>query len=234
MVKRGKKYNAIIDQVDKGVLLSIDQALDCIKKFSYARFDESVDINVAIGIDSSKGEQAVRSSAFLPHGTGKVVRVVVFAKDDYAKKAKKVGADWVGQEDLVKKISDGWMEFDYAVATPDIMGLVGKIAKILGPRNLLPNKKLGTVTFDVETIVSELKKGRVFFKNDKYGIVHCSIGKVSFGVKQLRQNICAFLKSLLAAKPATAKGRYIKKVSMSSTMGLGMKINADELLRFCN
>ncbi len=230
MLKHGKKYRTAVKKIQKEIGFSTDQVLNKIKEFSYVNFDESVDVDVNLGIDPSKGEQIVRGSVLLPHGRGKPITVAVFAKGDYADKAERAGADYVGTEDLVKKISDGWTDFDYAVATPDMMGLMGKLAKILGPRGLLPTAKMGTVTFDVEAIIADLKKGRAFFKNDKQGIVHFSVGKVSFENKELRQNLQTFLKALRAAKPPAAKGKFLKKISLSSTMGTGFVINPDELL----
>ena len=165
----------------------------------------------------------------LPHGIGKKVTVIVFAKGEYAEEAMKAGADYVGAEDLVEKIEAGWMDFNYAVATPDLMGLVGKVAKILGPRGLLPNKKTGTVTFDVAITVKDLKKGRLFFKNDKNGIVHFTVGKISFPADKLHQNVTAFIKALSASKPASSKGKFIKRMTVTSTMGPGIRVNADEV-----
>jgi large subunit ribosomal protein L1 len=167
----------------------------------------------------------------LPYSKGKEKVVIVFAKGEYADAAKKAGADFVGMEDLIEKIQGGWLDFDYAVATPDVMGAVGVLAKVLGPRGLLPNKKVGTVTFDVAEIVTDLKKGRAFFRNDKQGIIHFSIGKVSFDVKKLHENLDALVKAVMASKPATAKGKYLKKMTVSSTMGIGISINPDELVR---
>jgi large subunit ribosomal protein L1 len=231
MAKHGKKYIKARDQVAHNQALSIDQALAKLKELAYAKFDESVDVNINLGIDASKGEQVVRGSVTLPHTKGQAARVIVFAKGDYAEKAQKAGADIVGTDDLVEKINGGWMDFDYAVATPDLMGLVGKLAKILGPRGLLPNKKLGTVTFDVGPVVQDLKKGRMFFKNDKSGIVHFSFGKVSFSAPELYDNYATFVKALIAAKPATSKGKFLKKITISSTMGVGLMVNPDETLR---
>ena len=230
MVKHGKKYTKASAAVAKRVVLPVDQALSKIKELAYVKFDESVDIDINLGIDPSKGEQVVRGSISLPHGRGKAVKVLVFAKGDYADQAKKAGADFIGAEDLVEKIVGGWTDFNYAVATPDVMGLVGKVAKILGPRGLLPNQKLGTVTFDVATVVSDLKKGRQFFKNDKSGLVHFSIGKVSFDQVKLKDNLAAFLKALASAKPASSRGKFLQKITISSTMGVGIQINPDELL----
>jgi large subunit ribosomal protein L1 len=230
MVKHGKKYTKASAAVTKQVALPVDQALSKLKELAYAKFDESVDVDINLGIDPSKGEQVVRGSISLPHGRGKAVKVLVFAKGDYADQAKKAGADFVGAEDLVEKITGGWMDFNYAVATPDMMGLVGKVAKILGPRGLLPNQKLGTVTFDVAAVIADLKKGRQFFKNDKSGLVHFSIGRVSFDVAKLKDNLAAFLKALASSKPASSKGKFLQKITISSTMGIGIQINPDELL----
>jgi large subunit ribosomal protein L1 len=180
-----------------------------------------------LGIDPVKGEQNVRGAVLLPNGTGKKVRVVVFAKGDYEEEATKAGADFVGAEDLIEKIKGGWMDFDAAVATPDLMGLVGKVARILGPRGLLPNKKVGTVTFDVGSVVGELKKGRVVYRNDKGGVVHVPFGKVSFGVEKLTENLEALIRAVRASKPATAKGKFIRKMTISSTMGVGVPLSAE-------
>lgn len=230
MSKHGKKYIKASKSIDAQALVPVDQALIKVKELAYAKFDESVDVSINLGIDPSKGEQVVRGSVVLPHGRGKVVRILVFAKGDYAEQAKKAGADFVGLEDLIEKITAGWVDFDQAIATPDVMALVGKVAKILGPRGLLPNQKLGTVTFDVVGIVTELKKGRQFFKNDKSGLVHCALGRVSFSPQALKENIAAFLKALAISKPATSKGKFLKKMTISSTMGVGIQVNPDELL----
>jgi large subunit ribosomal protein L1 len=230
MSAHGKKYTTAKEQIQSELLLSVKEALDMVKNLAYAKFDESIDIDVKLGIDPSKGEQAVRGSVILPNKKGKEVRVLVFAKGDYADQASKAGADYVGAEDLVAKIEGGWMDFDYAIATPDLMGLVGKLAKILGPRGLLPNKKLGTVTFDVAKTIKDLKRGRLFFKNDKQGLVHFSFGKISFDVEKLYQNLIAFLKALAVAKPAGSKGKFIQKATISSTMGVGIPINPEEIL----
>lgn len=231
MLKHGKKYNSASQQIEKEKTLSVEEALKKIKNLAYTKFDESVDVDVNLGIDPTKGEQTVRGSVLLPHARGKVPRVIVFAKGEYADQATTAGADEVGSEDLVEKIKSGWLDFDYAVATPDVMGLVGKLAKIMGPKGLLPNQKLGTVTFDVKKIVSELKKGRAFFKNDKGGSVHFSFGKVSNEVPVLLENFRAFLKALQSAKPSSSKGKYLKKIVLSSTMGVGIPVDVDELLR---
>jgi large subunit ribosomal protein L1 len=230
MSKHGKKYIKASEVAAKDQVLSARDALAKVKELAYAKFDESVDVDINLSIDPTKGDQAVRGSVVLPHSRGSQARVIVFAKGDYADQAKKAGADFVGAEDLVEKIEAGWMDFDYAVATPDVMGLLGKLAKQLGPRGLLPNKKLGTVTFNVAGIVTDLKKGRVFFKNDKSGLVHFSLGKVSFDASKLQENLEVFIRALVAAKPASAKGKYLKKVTISSTMGVGVQVNPDEIL----
>ncbi len=231
MSKHGKKYEKARQQVPPGQVFSVKEALAKMKGLAYAKFDETVDVDVNVGIDPSKGEQVVRGSLVLPHGRGKQVKVLVFAKGEFADQAKKAGADYVGAEDLIEKISGGWMDFNFAVATPDLMGLVGKLAKFLGPRGLLPNKKLGTVTFEVGNVVTDLKRGQLFFKNDKNGIVHFSIGKVSFDENKLYDNLVTFIKSLSSAKPASSKGKFLKKVTVSSTMGPGFAVSPDEILQ---
>lgn len=230
MSKHGKKYRKSAEQLSRNVLSAQDSLVKA-KELAFVKFDESLDISVNLGIDPSKGEQVVRGSVVLPHGRGKDVKVLVFAKGDKVDEAEKAGADYVGAEDLIEKISGGWMDFDFAVATPDMMGMVGKLARLLGPRGMLPNKKIGTVTFDVASIVSELKQGRVFFKNDKSGLVNFSFGKVSFDADKLYQNLLAFIKALIASKPSTSKGKFLKKVTISSTMGVGISVNPDEFLR---
>ena len=231
MSKHGKKFEKACQQVQQGQVYSVKEALAKMKGLAYAKFDETVDVDVNVGIDTSKGEQVVRGSLVLPHGRGKQVKVLVFAKGEFADQAMKAGADYVGAEDLVEKINGGWMDFNFAVATPDLMGLVGKLAKILGPRGLLPNKKLGTVTFDVASVVADLKRGQLFFKNDKSGIVHFSIGKASFDENKLFDNLVAFIKSLSSAKPTSSKGKFLKKVTVSLTMGPGFTVSPDEILQ---
>jgi large subunit ribosomal protein L1 len=230
MAKHGKKYRSAVTSAPKGDL-TVDAALQKVKDLSYAKFDESVDVAINLGIDPARGEQTVRGSVVLPYGKGKEKVVIVFAKGEYADAAKKAGADFVGMEDLIQKVNDGWLDFDYAVATPDVMGAVGALARVLGPRGLLPNKKVGTVTFDVDAIVTDLKKGRAFFRNDKQGIVHFSIGKVSFDIKKNHENLDALIKAVVASKPATAKGKYLKRVTLSSTMGIGIPISSEEFTR---
>lgn len=231
MADSGKKYKKIRAAVTPGQAVPVKDAIAKLKELAYAKFDESVDVDVNVGIDASKGEQVVRGSVVLPHGRGRKTRVIVFAKGDYADKARTAGADFVGSDDLIEKISGGWMDFDFAVATPDMMGPVGKLAKQLGPRGLLPNKKLGTVTFDVDVVVRDLKQGRVFFKNDKNGLVHFSFGKVSFTPQAILENLAAFTRALSAVKPASSKGKFLKKMTITSTMGVGITVNPDEVLR---
>lgn len=230
MTHHGKKYEHAREKMPPlGKALSFIDGLKKVKELAYAKFDESVDVNVNVGIDPSKGDQVVRGSVLLPHGTGKPVKIAVFAKGDYADQARKAGADYVGAEDLIEKIEGGWLDFNYAIATPDLMGLVGKVAKILGPRGLVPNKKTGTVTFDVAPVVEDLKRGRLFFKNDKNGIVHFSFGRVSFDAQKLADNLHAFMRALASSKPPSSKGKFIRKVTVSSTMGVGIGLNPDEV-----
>jgi len=229
MVKHGKKHRNALQLVSGLDLLSNKDAIAKVKSLSFAKFDESIDIDVNLGIDATKGDQVVRGGVVLPHGTGKKVRIVVFAKGDAATQAEKAGADFVGAEDLIEKISQGWVDFDFAVATPDMVAPIGVLARILGPKGLLPNKKLGTVTQNVGAIVADLKKGKAFFKNDKQGLVHFSIGKVSFDVNQLQENFVTFMKTLAASKPAASKGKFIRKVTMSSSMGVGIGVNLEQV-----
>ena len=229
MTKHGKKYLNTQEKLQKAPVAGMKPVLDFVVKNAFAKFDESVDAHIILGIDAAKGEQTVRGSVLLPHGTGKTMRVVVFAKGEHEEQAKKAGADFVGVEDLIAKIEGGWTDFEAAVATPDLMGAIGKVAKILGPRGLLPNKKLGTVTFDVASIVSDLKKGRVSFRNDKAGIVHAPFGKVSFGADKLAENLVALMHAIRTSKPASSKGKYIRKVTVSSTMGIGLPLNPDDI-----
>ena len=229
MNKHGKKYRESKEKLTFEKPFSYSDGIKQVKDLAFAKFDESVDIDVNVGIDPSKGDQVVRGSVVLPHETGKKRTIIVFAKGEHAEAATKAGADFVGDEDLIEKIQGGWLGFTDAVATPDMMGMVGKVAKILGPRGLVPNKKTGTVTFDVAGIVADLKKGRHFFKNDKSGIIHFSLGRVSFDADKLSDNLSSFMKALLASKPASSKGKFIKKLTVSSTMGVGVPLNPDEI-----
>ena len=192
---------------------------------SYTKFDETIDIAMKLGVDPRHADQMVRSSVVLPHGTGKETRVLVFAKGDKEAEAKEAGADFVGGDDLVEKIKEGWTDFDKTVATPDMMGTVGKIGRILGPRNLMPNAKLGTVTFDLANIIKEIKSGKVDFRVDKTGIIHAGVGKVSFGQENLTENLKAFVAKIIQLKPSSAKGIYLRSVTISSTMGPGVKLD---------
>ncbi|MBY0353064.1 50S ribosomal protein L1 [Candidatus Babeliales bacterium] len=224
-----KNHKKVQELLAKTEITNWKSALDFVTKNTYTKFDESVDADITLGIDASKGDQTVRGSVLLPHGLGKKVRVLVFAKGQYEEDARKAGADFVGADDLVEKIEGGWMDFDAAVATPDLMGLVGKVAKVLGPRGLLPNKKIGTVTFDVADIVSDLKKGRLSFRNDKGGVLHAPFGKASFGSEKLIENLAALIKAIQSCKPASSKGKFLRKITISSTMGVGVIINPDEI-----
>ncbi|MBF0330289.1 MAG: 50S ribosomal protein L1 [Nitrospirae bacterium] len=225
----GKKLENIKAKHDLEKEYAIEDAITMIKETPVAKFDETVDMAINLGVDPRKSDQMVRGTVVLPHGTGKTVRVLVFAKGDKEKEATEAGADFVGAEDIVEKIQKGWLDFDKAVATPDIMGLVGKLGKVLGPRGLMPNPKLGTVTFDVGKAVKEIKAGKVEYKAEKAGIVHVPIGKLSFEGDKLLQNAMAVMKSVTKAKPSTSKGKYIKKITMSSTMGIGVKIDPAKL-----
>ncbi|RMG60128.1 MAG: 50S ribosomal protein L1 [Deltaproteobacteria bacterium] len=230
MPKRGKKYQEAIKLVDRTARYTFDEALALVRQMSYAGFDETVEVAMKLGVDPRYPDQQVRGSVLLPHGTGKTVRVLVFAKGEKEKEAKEAGADYVGGEDLIKKIQEGWLEFDKAVATPDMMGLVGKVGKILGPRGLMPNPKVGTVTFEVAKAVQELKKGRVEFRVDRTGALHAGIGKLSFTDDQLRENFFAFLEAVVRAKPQALKGTYIRSITLSSTMSPGVKLNVTQTL----
>ncbi|MGA9530881.1 MAG: 50S ribosomal protein L1 [Candidatus Babeliales bacterium] len=227
MTKKGKRYQKAQENVVKHSILAPREAFALVKENATAKFNETISAQVNLGIDPAKGEQAVRGSVVLPHGQGKVVRILVFAKGSYEEEAVKAGADFVGTDDLIQKIQDGWLEFDVALATPDLMGVVSKVAKLLGPKGLLPSKKLGTVTFDIEKTVRDLKSGKVFFKNNKSGIVNFVLGKASFDIDQLCDNFAFFLRSLRAVKPVSSKGIFIKKIVVSSTMGVGVGMSCE-------
>jgi large subunit ribosomal protein L1 len=227
-MKHGKKYNAAYAKIDKTKEYGLVEAITFLKTNSTVKFDQTVDVAVVLGIDPKKSEQAVRGSVVLPNGLGKSVRVLVFAQGDKETEAKEAGADFAGGDDLAKKIQEGWLEFDAVVATPDMMKVVGKLGKILGTRGLMPNPKVGTVTMDVKKAVTELKKGKADFKIEKAGILHAPLGKLSFEAPKLVENIKAFIEAVTKAKPQTAKGLYIKKIYLSSTMGQGIKINQNE------
>lgn len=225
----GKKLKTVLEKIETGKEYSLEDALKRVKESSYTKFDETIDLAVNLGIDPRKSEQMVRGTVVLPHGIGKKVRVLVFAKGEKEKEALDAGADYVGAEDLIDKINKGWLDFDKSVATPDVMGIVGKLGKILGPRGLMPNPKLGTVTFDVAKTVKEIKAGKVEYKAEKAGIIHVPIGKVSFDAEKLFDNAKTVINSIIKAKPATSKGRYLKKISISSTMGPGISIDLASL-----
>lgn len=225
----GKNYKEAKARVDRNRDYPLDDALSLIKEMSTAKFDETVDICVRLGVDPRKADQMVRGAVVLPNGLGKSIRVAVFAKGEKAQEATAAGADFVGADDLVEKIQGGWFEFDTAIATPDMMGTVGKIGKLLGPRSLMPNPKVGTVTFDIGRAVEEAKSGKVEYRVEKAGIVHAPVGKVSFDVEKLRGNVLALMDALIKAKPSTAKGTYLKKISLSSTMGPGMTLDVPEI-----
>ncbi len=226
MAKAGKRFEAAVAKVDRDKRYGLAEAIDLVIETAKAKFDETVEIAVRLGVDPRQADQNVRGTVALPNGTGKSVRVAVFAKGEKEREAREAGADVVGSDDLVKKIQEeNWLEFDKAIATPDMMGLVGRIGKILGPRGLMPNPKVGTVTFDVAKAVQELKAGRVEYRVDKAGIVHVPIGKASFGREKLLDNAQALVSSLIRAKPSVAKGNYLMSVAVSSTMGPGIKVD---------
>ena len=225
----GKQFKASKEKVDRTKLYPVDEALALVKEMAYAKFDESVDVSVKLGVDPRKADQMVRGAVVLPNGLGKTIRVLVFAKGEKALEAQEAGADFVGGDDLVEKIKGGWFEFDTAIATPDMMGTVGKIGKLLGPRSLMPNPKVGTVTFEVARAVSEAKSGKVEYRVEKAGIVHAPVGKVSFDADKLKGNLVTLMDALFKAKPSTAKGTYVKKVTISATMGPGVNIDIPEL-----
>ncbi len=225
MPKHGKNFRTKLEGIDRTLLYSVEDGIKKVVDSTYAKFDETFDIAMKLGVDPRHADQMIRSSVSLPHGTGKVSRVLVFAKGAKETEALEAGADYVGGDDLVEKIKEGWLEFDKTVATPDMMGTVGKIGRILGPRNLMPNAKLGTVTFDVANVVSEIKGGKVDFRVDKAGIIHAGIGKVSFGSEKLIENLLAFAARIVQLKPSASKGIYLRSLTISSTMGPGIKID---------
>jgi large subunit ribosomal protein L1 len=230
MPKRGKKYAALASKIDRDTRYDLDEAVKLVIGETKTKFDATVDIAVRLGVNPRHSDQMVRGAVVLPHGTGKTVRVVVFAKGDKAREAEQAGADVVGAEDLVEKVKEGWLDFDKAIATPDMMGLVGRIGRVLGPRGLMPNPKTGSVTFDVAQAVSDSKGGKVDFRVERSGIVHAGIGKVSFAEEKLADNVRTLVETLQKLKPATAKGIYMKSISISSTMGPGVKINPSSII----
>ena len=228
---RGKKYQDSAKQIDKATLYDTAEAMDLIVKTAPAKFDETVELHVKLGVDSRHADQQVRGAIVLPHGTGKTQRVLVFAKAAKADEARAAGADYVGEMDLVEKIQkENWFDFDVVVATPDMMGVVGRLGKVLGPKGLMPSPKAGTVTMDVTKAVNEIKAGKVEYRLDKTNIIHCPIGKVSFGPEKLGENFNTLMGAILKAKPAAAKGTYVKSCVVASTMGPGIKVNAAKLV----
>ena len=232
MPKRGKNFVKVREKVDSEQRHGITEAVEKVIELAYAKFDETVDIAVRLGVDPRHADQMVRGTVVLPNGLGKEVKVLVFAKGEKEKEAVDAKADFVGNDDLIEKIKGGWFGFDKAVATPDMMGTVGKIGKLLGPRGLMPNAKTGTVTFDISKAVNELKAGKIDFRVEKAGIVHAPLGKVSFGVGKIVQNMSAFLETVIRLKPAASKGAYIKTIAVSTTMGPGIKIDTAQMKDF--
>ena len=228
-MKHGKKYTDGAKLIDRANLYTSKEALDLVTQTAKAKFDETVEVHVRLGVDSRHADQQVRGAVVLPNGTGKDVKVAVFAKGDLAKAAQEAGADFVGDADLVQKIQGGWMDFDVAIASPDMMGFVGRLGKGLGPRGLMPSPKAGTVTMDVAKAVQEAKAGKIEYRLDKTNIIHCPIGKASFGTDKLLENFNALLDAILKAKPEASKGQYIKSCAVASTMGPGIKINPNKV-----
>ena len=230
-MKRGKKYLAAVKEYDKAAQYAPAEAIENVLKMASAKFDETVEVHVRLGVDGRHADQQVRGAVVLPHGTGKTVRVLVFAKGDKAKEAEEAGADFVGAEDLVSKIQgEGWFDFDVVVATPDMMGVVGRLGRVLGPKGLMPNPKSGTVTMDLVKALEEIKAGKVEYRLDKTNIIHTPIGKKSFGAEKLTDNLNALLEAVTKAKPAAAKGQYMRSVTITSTMGPGVKINPARIM----
>ena len=226
MAKLGKKYKAAIEKYDRSNLYNASEALKIVTDVASAKFDETVEAHIRLGVDSRHADQQVRGAVVLPHGTGKTKRVLVFAKGDKATEAQQAGADFVGAEDMAEKIQkENWFDFDVIVATPDMMGVIGRLGRVLGPKGLMPNPKSGTVTQDVTKAIEEIKAGKVEYRLDKTNIIHVPVGKVSFGAEKLSENFFALIDALIKAKPAAAKGQYLKSVSVTSTMGPGVKIN---------
>jgi len=229
-MKRSKRFQEALSKRDPSKQYRLDEAVKLVKEAATAKFDETVEISVRLGVDPRHADQMVRGSVTLPHGLGKTKRVLVLTKGEKEKEALDAGADYVGLDEYVEKIKNGWLDFDAVVATPDVMGQVGKLGKILGPRGLMPNPKSGTVTFNVAEAVKEIKAGKVDFRVDKYGILHVPLGKASFPAEKLVENIKTFMEAVLRLKPSTAKGQYVRSVTLSSTMGPGIKVDRAALL----
>ncbi len=229
-VSRGKKYREAIEKVDREKLYDPEEALNLVRELGNANFDETVELACRLGVNPRHADQQVRGAVVLPHGTGKDIRVLVFAQGEKVKEAEEAGADYVGGEDLAEKIQKGWLEFDVAIATPDMMKVVGKLGRVLGPRGLMPNPKVGTVTFELKQAVEEAKAGKVEYRVEKNGIVHVPIGKTSFDYDQLKGNFLALMDAIIKARPSAAKGRYLSSVVISSTMGPGIKIDPAQII----
>lgn len=229
-MKHGKKYTDSAKLLEKGKLYDLTEAVELVKQTAKAKFDETIELSVRLGVDPRHADQQVRGAVVLPHGTGKKVRVLVFCKADKEADAKAAGADFIGGEDLIAKIQEGWLDFDVAVATPDMMGLVGRVARILGPRGLMPNPKSGTVTPDVTKAINDIKAGKVEYRVDRSSIINVPVGKASFEANQLDENISTLMDAIVKAKQASAKGTYLKSVAISSTMGPGIRLNAQRFL----
>lgn len=229
-MKRGKRFRQASEQVDSAQSYPLTDALGLVKRLASARFDESVEIAVRLGIDTRRSDQMIRGAVVLPNGTGRTVRVLVLTKGQKEEEAREAGADYVGHQEFIDKIKNGWMEMDAVVATPDVMSDVGKLGRILGPRGLMPNPKTGTVTFEVTRAVKDLKRGRIEYRADKGGIVHAPLGKISFDTEQLSENARAFLGEIIRSKPAAAKGQYLRRISVSSTMGPGVKVDVGDVV----
>ncbi len=228
-MKRGKKYNESAKLIDRSVQYDANDAISLVKKAAVAKFDETIEAHIRLGVDGRHADQQVRGAVVLPHGTGKTVRVLVFAKGDKVNEAEAAGADFVGGDELIPKIQGGWFDFDVVVATPDMMGVVGRLGRVLGPKGLMPNPKAGTVTMDVTKAVNDIKAGKIEYRLDKTNIIHCPVGKASFTEEQLADNFQTLMGAIIKAKPASAKGTYLKSVTLASTMGPGVKVNAAKL-----
>lgn len=230
MAKRGKKYQDSLKEFDKNEYFESDEAIGVVIKTAKAKFDETVELHCRLGVDSRYADQQVRGAVVLPHGTGKTKKVLVIAKADKQEEARESGADYVGAEDMVEKIQkENWFDYDVIVATPDTMGLIGRLGKVLGPKGLMPNPKSGTVTFELEKAIKDIKAGKVEYRLDKANIIHCPIGKVSFGQEKLQENFNAIMSAIIKAKPAAAKGKYLRSVTLTSTMGPGVKVNSSKI-----
>ena len=228
-MKRGKKYNETVKSFDKTAQYDASEAISLVKKSAVAKFDETIEAHIRLGVDGRHADQQVRGAVVLPHGTGKTVRVLVFAKGDKVAEAEAAGADFVGGDDLLPKIQGGWFDFDVVVATPDMMGIVGRLGRVLGPKGLMPNPKAGTVTMDVTKAIKDIKAGKIEYRLDKTNIIHCPVGKASFTEEQLADNFQTLMGAIIKAKPAAAKGTYLKSVTLAATMGPGVKVNGAKL-----